>query len=432
MKRHSTDKSDGSGWNRKVLRGRYKISEDEVLGRGGMAIVYKGLDTEACKNVAVKIWSTQPGDDSKSDHFAHSVQVLQDITGNQLFAQREPQKTSRNKKSKLEDFGAYYNALGARAESMAPTGSMDSAAANMVGDKDFLELFDVRNCFVKLLDYSKTEDGEPGMDEMDHMMWLVFEIGKESLAELLHSISKDNTTMKESVLRDLQWTLVSIVWGLHAAGYVHLDIKPQNIMKFSVDGRDQWKLIDLDGAVHSGEALSLQAVTFTPEYMPPELAKALINIPNPNDKLVTSRLMDVWSVGMCAMEAIFLQPVLSQFYDKWQTETGSDSKFFKWLGNFESDPIMSDDMKEYIGGINEDMSDLLVGMLAKNPAKRYCIGQCLAHPWFEPVRGEIMKNFISENASEHDRAEATPTVKCTPTERERRRMNLGAKACAVM
>merc|ERR1712176_1433602 len=89
--------------------------------------------------------------------------------------------------------------------------------------------------------------------------------------------------------------------------------------------REQWKLIDLDGAVHTSNSVPLNKVTFTPHYMPPELARALLE---KREELVTSRLMDVWSVGLCAMEAIFLQPVLAPFYEEWKKETGTDSKFF--------------------------------------------------------------------------------------------------------
>lgn len=42
---------------------------------------------------------------------------------------------------------------------------------------------DVRCCFVKLLDFSKTEKGEPGLDPQDEVLFLIFELGDASLEE---------------------------------------------------------------------------------------------------------------------------------------------------------------------------------------------------------------------------------------------------------
>merc|ERR1740120_567923 len=100
------------------------------------------------------------------------------------------------------------------------------------------------------------------MDEEDEALWLVFEVGQESLADVLEQCKEQSTPMKQQQLRDLHWTLVSIVWGLHAAGYVHMDLKPTNIMKFSQpnSSRHQWKLIDLDGAVYSGITVNVTEV----------------------------------------------------------------------------------------------------------------------------------------------------------------------------
>merc|ERR1719401_956739 len=122
-----------------------------------------------------------------------------------------------------------------------------------------------------------------------------------------------------------------------------MDIKPMNIVRFSPEqgknnNKPQWKLIDLDGALRTGIEVSVSSVIATPQYMPPELAMACTShttgtVLDSSDSriLKLSRLMDVWSVGMCAIEAIFLTPVLDPWYQEWLQETGNDNKFLEWL-----------------------------------------------------------------------------------------------------
>ena len=62
---------------------------------------------------------------------------------------------------------------------------------------------------------------------------------------------------------------------LHAKGYAHLDIKPENIMRVHGAG---WKMIDVDGCVEIGSEVSIrdQTISFSPCYCAPEWANFLI------------------------------------------------------------------------------------------------------------------------------------------------------------
>ncbi len=53
-----------------------------------------------------------------------------------------------------------------------------------------------------------------------------------------------------------------VVAGLHAKGFIHLDLKPENLMLF--DG--MLKLIDVDGCVRIGTAISVSdsSLSFSP------------------------------------------------------------------------------------------------------------------------------------------------------------------------
>merc|ERR1712232_1488371 len=90
------------------------------------------------------------------------------------------------------------------------------------------------------------------------------------------------------------------------------------------------------------------------------------------------------------MEAIFLQPVLRPWLEEWREDTGNDDKFFDWLGNYDTDPILSGEMHELIESIDKDMCKVLEGMLMKNPKKRIDIANALMHEWFEPMRSRLL------------------------------------------
>lgn len=276
-----------------------------------------------------------------------------------------------------------------------------------------LSMMDWGRCFVKLLSYSKSAPGKPGLDPESDIYFLVFELGDESLEDRLTECSSEEKTLTVPELRDLQWALVSIVCGLHSEGFVHLDIKPRNIMKFKDPEHSKggeivhcWKLIDLDGAMRTGQTVTFDQLVFTPEYVCPELARAHASCAygatfsqrsasksSRPDELKLSRLMDIWSVGMCALEAIFLQPVLEPWYQEWRKDTGSDEKYFRWLSDYETDAILSGDMRDAIAGIDSEMCSMLEGMLAKDPAKRACVANCITHKWFEPIRDVITEEL---------------------------------------
>merc|ERR1711920_700142 len=102
-----------------------------------------------------------------------------------------------------------------------------------------------------------------------------------------------------------------------------------------------------------------------------------------------SRLMDIWSVGMCALEAVFLTPILDPWYQQWLEETGDENKFMQWLGDQSKEPIISGNMRDELAKMNKDMCRLLKGMLSRDPSRRLCITECVNHTWLAPVRKEI-------------------------------------------
>ncbi len=64
--------------------------------------------------------------------------------------------------------------------------------------------------------------------------------------------------------------LLDALQGLHGAGWVHMDVKPENMMR--LDGR--WTLHDFDSVMRIGERFSHRDITFS--YAPPDVLRTTI------------------------------------------------------------------------------------------------------------------------------------------------------------
>jgi len=376
-----------SAKNNEWLQGQFRVSYIHKLGEGSFSCVYKGLDTVKNQQVAVKISKKKKGSDSEEwpnpdelESFNESVSVMKSLgegltnkaletLGNEGFEQHRVVRPS------------------GRHHSFMPAPIQKDAQKAGTTIKDLLSTIDFSICFCQMIAYSMDTMGNPGLDIESEKLFIITELGQESLDDLLARRREKGQTLSVEELRKVQWTLVTIVSGLHAVGYVHFDIKPANVMRFD----NTWKLIDFDGAMKSGTMVPPDKCSVTPFYMPPEMA--LLSKEGHFDSIMASRLMDVWSVGLCALEAVFLQPVLRPWYIEWRGPDGNDDKFIEWLGDYTTDPIISGDMRAAMDDIDPNMRDLLEKMLQKDPKKRHCITQCLVHPWFEPVRSSLWVEY---------------------------------------
>jgi serine/threonine protein kinase len=236
--------------------------------------------------------------------------------------------------------------------------------------------------FVKLLDYSRDASGQPGQDPADREMYVVTELAECTLqAKLAHS-KKEGIPLPREQVHKIAKDIVLSAAGLHAKGFVHLDIKPHNIMLCA----GHWKLIDMDGCARIGTTLRLSdsTISFTPMYCAPEFAR----FAEEGSSIRVSPGLDSWSVGLTIAELLSFQPLLKLHAQRMSAPHWRGRSFLGWLATGATMPVPrgweADD---------PDFFELLTKRLLVNERCRKTLAECLAAPYFarwEAEAGEIL------------------------------------------
>jgi len=280
-----------------VMMGRYQIdmSKKGVLGEGSSCICRKGRDVETGKFVAIKMYKP-PTDISDSccnreacmKKHERSIEVLKKLQ--EPFQQPEDPKL--------------WNA----------------------------QLYHVKpaKLFMRLLDYTKDEDGKPCCDAADGNLYVVTELAQQSLKDFVIKKRADSAPPSKETVRSMASAILLVMAGLHAKGFVHLDVKPENLMVF--DGC--LKLIDVDGCVEIGTQLSLDdpSISFSPVYCAPEWASFVLG--EEKDHLQVTPGLDAWSVGCTICELVTLEAIMRDKYctvARGQRNGSGTAVFMEWL-----------------------------------------------------------------------------------------------------
>ena len=244
-------------------------------------------------------------------------------------------------------------------------------------------------CAMPLIDYSKSADGTP--TDFDGVCYIVQELGDVSLAGTLRDGQRPLAEAPE-ICRDLLGALAH----LHAFGFAHLDVKPDNVVR---SFRSQcWRLIDFDSARPLWSEMSThESWVFSERYVPPEVARSLLHDATALGRLHDANLsedarlavaravvqakealrvfvtpaLDLWSCGatlveVCSLTAGFQlhSPGFDAFYEQPGLERPRDAFFTAWLDEAEGDvsaslPIMID-----------GADDLIRSLLQPQPSRR--------------------------------------------------------------
>ncbi|PAV56317.1 hypothetical protein WR25_15732 isoform E [Diploscapter pachys] len=190
--------------------------------------------------------------------------------------------------------------------------------------------------------------------EDDNEMVMIYEF--MSGGELFEKVADDQNRMSEEEAAEYVRQVCQGLCHMHENNYVHLDLKPENIM-FTTKKSNDLKLIDFGLAAHLDPKQSVKVTTGTAQFAAPEVA---------NGENV-GYYTDMWSVGVLSY---ILLSGLSPFGGETDEDTLRNVKACDWS--------MDDSA---FSGISDDAKDFLKRLLVSDPNGRLTIHQALEHPW---------------------------------------------------
>ncbi|XP_020266864.1 mitogen-activated protein kinase kinase kinase 3-like [Asparagus officinalis] len=158
----------------------------------------------------------------------------------------------------------------------------------------------------------------------------------------------------------------SILEGLrfiHGKGYVHCDIKPENIL---VSGDGGVKIADFGLAKRRGEKAE-HSVLGTPLYMAPESIR--------RDEYEAP--IDIWALGCVVSEVIMGRPAWSKL---WKDD--NVWSLMRRIG-------FGGELPEIPSEMSGEGKDFLMKCLDRDPATRWTAGMLLEHPFVENLAGGL-------------------------------------------
>ncbi|GAB5364938.1 hypothetical protein AAMO2058_001013100 [Amorphochlora amoebiformis] len=175
---------------------------------------------------------------------------------------------------------------------------------------------------------------------------------------------------------------------LHSKGILHRDLKPQNIMFAKPASEDKemksLKLLDF-GFAKRIDGTYTSTSRGTPQYVAPEVV-----FKNRTGRIEYGTSCDMWSLGVLIYE---LMSGTSPFDRK-----RSLPEFFKHVRKA---PIRFP--LRYWEGVSEEVKELILGLLEKNPGKRLTAEEVLGHPWIKDNCEEYEESFTNLSPSRINR-----------------------------
>uniref|UniRef100_A0A1I7VVS1 non-specific serine/threonine protein kinase n=1 Tax=Loa loa TaxID=7209 RepID=A0A1I7VVS1_LOALO len=203
--------------------------------------------------------------------------------------------------------------------------------------------------------------------EDDKEMVMIYEF--MSGGELFEKISDEKNRMSETDTIGYIRQVCEALRHMHEMNYVHLDLKPENIM-FMTKKSDQLKLIDFGLAAKLDPKDTVKVTTGTAEFAAPEV---VANEP-------VGFYTDMWSIGVLAY---ILLSGLSPFGGETDEETLRNVKKCDW--NMD-DPSFAN--------ISQEGKDFIMKLLMLDPKSRMTVHEALEHPWLSGVANNVPSQQI--------------------------------------
>jgi serine/threonine protein kinase len=368
-----------------VVMREYKMdmSKDGVMGAGTSSICRKGIVIKTGEEVGIKVYkplkSSKKSDaDTRMMKFRRQVEVLKELQDPFVKPSDPRLWCSQMEKAKPE------------------------------------------RLFMTLIDCSKDAAGEPGLDFDDNEIYVITELAWYSLKDFIAQRKASGEAMSKATVRDMTKAVVYVMAGLHAKGFVHLDLKPENLMVF--DGA--LKLIDVDGCVKVGMKIAITnpSISFSPCYCSPEWANFLLS--ENAAKIAAVPALDVWSLGCTICEFVTLDAILKPMYANFLRHSHSHREagflFMDWLSTISKAPT-----PKTIEDFDKDLASLISDwMLINDKDTRKTCAECLSHPFLSDSKLHHSKtNPLSKSGDGLQDAPSMPnegvTVRTNRTSRSR-------------
>jgi len=207
----------------------------------------------------------------------------------------------------------------------------------------------------------------------DLHLYTVLEIARCNLGQWLGE--QPVLPVPRQQIQEICYSLVKGTAGLHAKGLVHLDIKPENFMQFG----NQWKLIDVEGCIHSGKGVAFGSptVAFSPSYCAPEFARCILT---QKPVIGVTFELDIWSLGMTMAEFATTNSPLKQMHNQCERQGRTFQQASKvvlnWVANTMVAPIFQ------TGGDSQFEDLLYKWMIVPDASQRKQLAECMGHEFF--------------------------------------------------
>ena len=174
-------------------------------------------------------------------------------------------------------------------------------------------------------------------------------------------------------------TLLDTLIHLHLHGWLHLDLKPENVL---VDG-EKLTLVDLGHARRPGDMASLTGVWGTRGFVPPEVLRHIDGCPLPGDELSWS--CDLYQVGLLAVFALTgcAAPVDSHHAERWWEEPVGD--------------LLADEADAWMGLLDGLLAPLCAHRFASATRARHALGRIITERAAYPaLRIPLPQRFLRD------------------------------------
>jgi calcium-dependent protein kinase len=190
--------------------------------------------------------------------------------------------------------------------------------------------------------------------------------------ELFDHITKKKNISENTAARYLL-DIVSTIKYLHESGFMHRDLKPDNILFEDKSSDSRLKIIDFGAATRITKN-PCRSLVGTPYYIAPEVLKGEYD-----------QRCDIWSIGVILFTMLsgsppFLGESNSEIY----------SKILEDSPNFDS--------KNW-SKVSKSAKNLIKQILVKNPAKRITLNDLYFDPWLRTRAGSLVADRILSKVS---------------------------------